>query len=234
MTVEDFRRASLEEFGLPGDREDPSYPSSVMDRMFNRGHRWLAARCRLYRDPKTYTLPLGSSGLSLVTLGEEVIQVIRQTVEILYDGRWTYVDFSEETYARQDLGSIRDGQNGQPLYAWVTEGLSTAAGRVLAMFPGSDQAVASGVALNAYVYPSVITDGTARPYFSEAEHDRLLPRICYYMALREQSFGRADAVRVQHWLAESERQADELKLIIERARAGGSQRIAVDPADMWT
>lgn len=195
-----------------------------MNDIFNDAHRWMAAETLCYRQKQLYTLPLGVSGRSTVALDCSIIEIVNYTVQAKIGGVWRSLDYCDESELVADHGPLNEVPNSDPECYYLRLGDALDQQRILEAFPGATAAVANGLELHAYVYPSLFTQDTDTPALGPAEHTRLISVMCWLMAELERSRNRPDAP-VDHWYARAQEDAEKLRAIIDENRRNSPRRV---------
>lgn len=213
--------------------QDGLFTDSVMTDMVNLAHQSFASVARPYYKTLRTTLPLGTTatednpdvtGTSVVTLDPTVIEVDVYSVRVGTSGlaSWRGLPFKpmKEILKAATDGAIENTPlNSTPTHFFLRPGAADNAGRVLEIYPGLSAQVTNGVKYNAWVYPPDLGLPTDKPELQPAEHYRLLPWICWQMALLERSRGR-DNAPVAEWYAVAMDVAVELYNILWRSHQG--------------
>lgn len=198
--------------------ESELLPHPVMVDLANEAHRWLAEEVRCYRQKQEYNLPLGADGLSTVSLQCNVIAPVKRSLRIKVGSDWRAVELisEDEAWSRYEL--FDNLANATPVAGFMRLGTAFDAQRVLELVPGSDTAVTSGVRTWADIYPARMTEDTHVPALQPAEHDRLIPVMCWKMAERVRESGRpADPL---YWQRLAFQAATDLRRIMRGFLAG--------------
>lgn len=212
--------------------QDGLFTDSVMTDMTNLGHHHFAAIARPYYKTLITNLPLGTTassssqaatGTSVVTLDTTVIEVDIFSVRIAPSAvtAWVGMPFKpmKEIMKGAANNALENTALGTPTHFFLRPGAADAAGRILELYPGASGAISNGCKYNAWVYPADMTGDSDVPELQPAEHYRILPWVCWQMALLERSRGRPDAP-VGEWYGVAMDVATELFNILWRSHQG--------------
>lgn len=227
MKLSTIRMQALTRYGNTAARygtEDELFPRAVMHDLINEAHRWLAEQTLCYRLRDEYDLPLGSGGKSSVALDCNVICLDDFTLRIQYGGTWRTLEYVDEEELYDTFDALEQTSNGVPQYYYLRMGSAIDAQQYLELYPGSDTAVTSGVRVEAYIYPALMSAETDSPALQPGYHPKLIPAICWKMAEMDLSRGVRDAP-VLYWKGEAQQAAQELKDLIDLAKRPEPRRV---------
>lgn len=238
MTLGELTITAKGFYGLEaGAANDALFTDSVMMAMANNGHQSFAAVARPYYKPFNVALPIGTTGsavgtgTSVVTLDPTVLELDIYTVRVAPTvvTAWFGLPFKPRKELAKGCtnGALENQALGTaPSAFFQRPGAADASGRVIEVFPGLTAAVPLGCKYDAWVYPPDLTTAADVPEMQPAEHYRLLPWICWQMALLERSRSRPDAP-VGEWYAVALDVAEELHNILWRAHQGAPRTAEV-------
>jgi len=203
----DFIQIAKGQYGLDKSAtEDALFTNSVMTDMVNNAHKEFAAVARCYYATfASVTVTAVTTGTGILALDPTVIEFDIYTFDLKSGaGAWTQLTLRHLRSLRKDLGPLQAIAAGTPAFFFIHPGASASNAKVVEMQPGPSNAFLGGASAaagqyNAWVYPPDLTNLTDTPVLEVHEHWRLIPWICWQMALLENSRGRSSPEVVQLW-----------------------------------
>lgn len=235
MTLQELRQLARAEYGLPFNfEEDPQFTDLFLNKLINEAHHWFAATTLCYYSPTNQL-----TSLAAATAGTLATYTIGTTVAVPQERtfRWKLSSGANTTYAHlkhrtfesllEQYGPLETVAIGTSLYYFLHSGSTDGAGRSFTLVPGPSAAV--DVRLAGWVYPVEMTTDSATPELQDAEIYRLIPAICWKMAVAHAGRGRKDA-RVGEWMKLAMNAAIELQRIIRYGNREPARGPAVGPS----
>jgi hypothetical protein len=236
LNLQDLRRAALGRLGKTSayfGEEDRDFPLPLLTEALTERHRKIAELTRCYRESQVYDLPQSSSGVSLVSLDCNVIEILPDTVHWLNGTAWTQLDPYAEGLQRWSDAPFEGRADGTPATFYTAVGSTVGGQRQLVISPGVSAAVTNGLRLDAYVYPGVFSATTDAAALQVAEHPILVTAAV--VACAEIMLGRGEAAAVnllQYWGAKYERELGDLRRVMDDFKQPGVRLIRYVP-DGW-
>jgi hypothetical protein len=225
MQLSDFLKTIKGRYGREySTDEDALFTDDLLTQMYNEAHRKVAEIARCYQRTSVYTIPLGSAGVSTVSLACDVIDVDRRRVR-WYNAtteQWIPLTWAPEHELYDRYGDVLDNATlGDPLYFWFQVGDASDAQRQMVLYPGRSASVTDGLRVREDIYPALMTQDTHAPAVQPAEIMLHLPHaVMWRMAELERARGRPDAP-VEYLEAQTMRDAYELKAVLAGFIGGG-------------
>lgn len=230
MKLPEIRNKALTRYGIRGaGAEDPLWGYPLLTDLTNEAYRWLIRRTKALRELKTASL---TASQAYVALGPTVFEFHPQTVRVQVSGEWRLLVHRPEELLVREYGPPETWSTGDPLYYYSDTANTAGEHRRLYLYPPPASDGANGLRYDAWVYPEPLVREEDAPVLPEAEHDYLLPAVCWRMALTEQGRGRQDAP-VASWLSLAEQGANDLKSLLNQLRQPGPRRVGVDDWDNY-
>lgn len=239
LTLANVRRTSKSRYGLPySTAEDPVFTDAMMLEIINQAYSWFAGAtlCCYDRDILKRITNDASSGTAEYALDSTVIKPDHRTFWITYyTGSGPYTITRSRLAARsypdlvEQYGTpIESVTAGVPLYFFLHGGTASGASKNITLVPtpnGLKNSSGTYTAddtisfhYSAWVYPAELTSDSDNLMLDEPDVYRLVPAICWHMAMFEASRGRNDAP-VNMWAETALREASEFhRIILEGTR----------------
>lgn len=234
LTLANVRRTSKSRYGLPySTAEDPVFTDAMMLEIINQAYSWFAGAtlCCYTRDMTPLNLTMGTSEYAL---GGTVIKPDHRTFWMRYytagpvQVRARLAARSYPDLVEQYGTPIESVTAGVPLYFFIHGGTASGSSKNITLVPspsgllnsaGADTVDATrSIHYSAWVYPAELTSDSDNLMLDEPDVYRLVPAICWHMAMFEASRGRNDAP-VNMWAETALREAAEFhRIILEGTR----------------
>lgn len=211
MDLSTLRKTAKGYYGLAfSTAADDEFPDDVLNVLTNDAHKWVVEIARPYYGEITANI---SAGTSTVNLDPTVLELDFHTVRINLNSTWLTLQARTQRDLTEQYGPLNNLAQGDTVWFYVRGGSAAGAGQVLELVPKPDETVASGLKYKAWTYPADLSGDSDTPALQAAQHHRLIPAICWKMALLQQSRGRENAP-VATWYEAALREAKALADII--------------------
>lgn len=180
--------------------EDVLFTDAVMIDILNSGHNWFAEVARPY-ESKALTVSI-ASGTSQYALDGSVIEPDIYNVVVYNGTTYTRVPFRKKVSLLESGGAFQSIAAAPPTSFYLRSGASAGAMLYLELYPKPNFTQAGGLIYDAWVYPARLAATSDNLPLNDGQIDKLIPAVCWQMALLEQARGRGDApVETWHALA---------------------------------